>query len=274
VAVESLTLTVTSGEARGTSIALDGELVLGRSTVGLEGLRRDTEMSRVHARLWRSDAGELMIEDLGSRNGTYLNGTRIHGPRVLHAGDWLRTGQTTMELAGDDIPADGAPRYDALVENDEDTVVAVSGSPGHIRPWPFAAVLAALLLGGGIGAAVAASQSEPAKTTTMVVTRERPAPPRLVAPRRQAELPPPIVPAAAQSAVEPQSTYPPAARDAFERAFCGRSASAPKGLCGCTYVELTRREPYAELVAQVARSHGGRIAPAIARAARACGADA
>jgi hypothetical protein len=217
----------------------------------------------VHARVWLNGGGEAMIEDLGSRNGTFLNGSRIHGPRVLHPGDWLRTGHTTMEVVANGVNGD-APRYDALVEErDEGTApvaVAAHGSSGHIRPWPLAAILAALLAGGGVGAAVAASAGDSAqKTSTMVVThrvvREAP-PPRLAAPSKPVQLP-------TWSAA--------ASREAFVRAFCARGA-APRGICGCTYLELTRREPYALLHTQVAGSHGRRISPAIVSASRACGA--
>ena len=250
-------LHVMSGDAHGASIEVDGELVIGRSSAELTDLRHDTEISRVHARIWRTEGGELMIEDLGSRNGTFLNGSRIHGPRLLHPGDWLRTGRTTMELLGDS-PANGAPRYDALVEPEEPEPERRSrGAAGHIHLWPVAAILAALLAGAGLGAAVAASHRSAPKSTTMVVTRkvERPAPPpRIAAPRRAVAL------------------TPLTARDTFVKAFCGRSATAPRAICGCTYVELTRREPYALLAAQVAESRGRRIAPAIVSASRACGA--
>ena len=227
-------LHVTSGDGRGTSVELNGELVLGRSSAELPGLRGDTEISRVHARIWRTDGGELMLEDLGSRNGTFLNGSKIHGPRLLHPGDWLRTGRTTMELV-DDAPANGAPRYDALVEDEEPKPARRSrGSSGHIHLWPVAAIFVALLAGAGLGAAVAASHRAKAKTSTMVVTRkvERPAPPpHIAAPRRAVAL------------------APLTARETFVKAFCGRSATAPRAICGCTYVELTRREPYALIAA-------------------------
>jgi hypothetical protein len=290
VAVESLN--VTSGEGRGTSIVVDGEVVLGRSTACCEALRGDTEISRVHARVWRDGSGELMVEDLGSRNGTFLNGTRIQGARVLRPGDWLRAGHTTLELSGGGDPAETAPSYDALVEHEEPATVtapapaaapaeppeAARGTAGHVRPWPLAAVIAALLAGGGIGVAVAASQRSTAKTTrTLVITRqvERKAPPpRLSSPTHAAQMPPPLVPAAAESRTNPQITYPAAARDAFVHAFCGGGATAPQGVCGCTYAELAQREPYSLLIAQVARSRGGRVAPAVARAARSCGAGA
>ncbi|MFL5887283.1 MAG: FHA domain-containing protein [Thermoleophilaceae bacterium] len=266
-------LHVMSGEGRGTTIPLDGELVLGRTTAGLDAFRRDTEISRVHARVWRDGSGNLMIEDLGSRNGTFLNGSRIHGPRLLHAGDWLRTGQTTLELI-ESGASNGAPRYDALVEEDDndrdragDTVIAraapsPSSSSGHFMPWPIAAVVVALLAGGGIGAAVAASQRDTAKTTTHLVTREverQAPPPRLSSPAKPAQLP-------AYQAV-------PTSREAFVRAFCGHGSGTPQGVCGCTYVELVKRETYPVLLAQVARSYGGRMSPAISSAARACGAS-
>src|SRR5436309_13169010 len=67
-------LHVMSGDAHGASVELDGELVIGRSSAELTDLRHDTEISRVHARIWRTEGGELMLEDLGSRNGTVLNG--------------------------------------------------------------------------------------------------------------------------------------------------------------------------------------------------------
>ena len=287
MALESLN--VTSGDGRGASVVLDDELVLGRSTADLPSLRADTEVSRVHARVWRDEDGGLMIEDLGSRNGTFLNGSRIHEPRLLRAGDWLRVGQTTMEVANGNglVTHDGALRYDALVADDD--VEPPRRNPGRlgrvsrrteglIRPWPLAAILAALLAGAALGAAVAASSRQAARTrtSTVVVTHkvERAAPrPRLVAPPQRLPLPPPAPTAAAVAAANPAATYPAGARDAFVRAFCGHGATASTALCGCTYVELTRREPYALLVSQVSRSHR-RVAPPIASAARACGAGA
>jgi two-component system, NtrC family, response regulator AtoC len=48
-------------------------------------------VSRLHARVWRT--GETVeVEDLGSRNGTWVNGARIAGPRTLVAGDEIAIG--------------------------------------------------------------------------------------------------------------------------------------------------------------------------------------
>ena len=50
-------------------------------------------VSRRHARLIREGAG-YALEDLGSSNGTFLNGERLAGRRLLKSGDQIRLGQT------------------------------------------------------------------------------------------------------------------------------------------------------------------------------------
>lgn len=54
-------------------------------------------VSRVHASL-KHQANALLIADLGSRNGTYINGTRLHEKelRLLQDGDELRVGQLVL----------------------------------------------------------------------------------------------------------------------------------------------------------------------------------
>jgi hypothetical protein len=43
----------------------------------------------------------LTVEDLGSTNGTYVNGSRIGGPRVLEPGDRVEVGGTTLEVVAE-----------------------------------------------------------------------------------------------------------------------------------------------------------------------------
>jgi pSer/pThr/pTyr-binding forkhead associated (FHA) protein len=51
----------------------------------------------VHARLFaRGDA--VMVEDLGSTNGTYLNRRRITAPAELQRGDQVKIGKTVLEM--------------------------------------------------------------------------------------------------------------------------------------------------------------------------------
>jgi ABC transport system ATP-binding/permease protein len=93
-------LLVTSGQQAGTEIRPAPELVVGRAVDAEGELRGDPEISRRHARLTRRDGGALVIEDLGSANGTYVNGDRITAPRELHPSDVVRVGATTIEARG------------------------------------------------------------------------------------------------------------------------------------------------------------------------------
>ncbi len=91
-----LRLRVTSGNASGTEIEVDDELVVGRHASEEGQLAHDEEISRRHARISRSDAGTYVIEDLGSTNGTWVNGRRIEGIEELAAGDTIEVGATTL----------------------------------------------------------------------------------------------------------------------------------------------------------------------------------
>ena len=88
---------LTGGPLVGTMLPLSGApVVIGRSpacTLVLE----DEYASGRHARLQPSERG-WWIEDLGSRNGTYVDDERLVEPRLLTAGDIIRIGQTTFEL--------------------------------------------------------------------------------------------------------------------------------------------------------------------------------
>ena len=91
-------LRVVSGAAAGSEIALDAdELVIGRSVSGPGSLSQDAEVSREHARIRRSE-DRFVLEDLDSRNGTFLNGWRIPSPQVLSAGDRVQVGSSVLEV--------------------------------------------------------------------------------------------------------------------------------------------------------------------------------
>jgi S1-C subfamily serine protease len=65
----------------------------------------DREVSTRHAEICLED-GSYAIADLGSTNGTWVNGTRLHGPRRLYVGDIVRLGRTgpTLRVASvDDV---------------------------------------------------------------------------------------------------------------------------------------------------------------------------
>ena len=73
-------------------------------TIGREGcdvVVADPEVSRRHAHI-RIDGAATAIEDLGSTNGTFVNGRRAHGATVLNVGDELRFGNTVWLLQAQD----------------------------------------------------------------------------------------------------------------------------------------------------------------------------
>ena len=90
------------GADPGRRLTLGDELVIGRAESGEGSLGDDPELSRRHARLYRDAGGRLTIEDLGSANGTFVNGVRVSEPTALELGDSVRVGLTTLELTEPD----------------------------------------------------------------------------------------------------------------------------------------------------------------------------
>jgi DNA-binding winged helix-turn-helix (wHTH) protein len=73
-----------------------GENVIGRVDYGAVWLESPT-VSRRHARLVVEE-GRVVLEDLGSKNGTFLRGQRLASPVALCDGDEFRVGRVTMTL--------------------------------------------------------------------------------------------------------------------------------------------------------------------------------
>jgi hypothetical protein len=69
-------------------IALEGEMRIGREK-DCEIQLDDSHISRFHARITVAD-DLILLEDLGSTNGTYVNGNRIRGQQAVSVGDELR----------------------------------------------------------------------------------------------------------------------------------------------------------------------------------------
>ena len=80
----------------GRVIAVDRPTVMGRGETA-DMMISDPFASDRHVRFDRIE-GRLLIEDLGSTNGTLVNGTRVTGHRTLDRGDAVRIGQTIMEV--------------------------------------------------------------------------------------------------------------------------------------------------------------------------------
>ena len=75
---------------------LGDEITVGRAA-GCQVTVDDTYVSQLHARVFTRD-GQLLVEDLGSTNGTYLNRVKVAGPMVMQKGDRLQVGNTVLEV--------------------------------------------------------------------------------------------------------------------------------------------------------------------------------
>jgi predicted component of type VI protein secretion system len=94
------TLKVISGPAAGQTLAIDQEIVVGRE--GADVTIDDAELSRRHTALRPVDGG-VEVEDLGSLNGTFVDGNRLDAPTTLSSSVVLRMG--TSEIALEIEPA-------------------------------------------------------------------------------------------------------------------------------------------------------------------------
>jgi hypothetical protein len=81
----------------GAAFSVEGEATLGRGGGCTVPLAFDTFVSQVHARAFDRD-GSLWIEDLGSRNGTFVNGEPVQEPTLVAKGARVQVGETVLEV--------------------------------------------------------------------------------------------------------------------------------------------------------------------------------
>ncbi len=103
---------------------IEQELVLGRD-ISCEVVIEDRQISRRHARIFFMD-GALFIEDLQSKNGTYINHKRIYEITRLHEGDVIQIAliQEFLYISSDaTIPLSEAQAYRILyIDKENDSV--------------------------------------------------------------------------------------------------------------------------------------------------------
>jgi hypothetical protein len=92
------TLSVVQGprELRGVSVPVNGPVVIGRSP-GADIVIGDDFVSSSHARVSPSGDGAV-LEDLGSTNGTVLNGAPVRAPQMLRVGDAIDIGAVRLKV--------------------------------------------------------------------------------------------------------------------------------------------------------------------------------
>jgi pSer/pThr/pTyr-binding forkhead associated (FHA) protein len=94
-----LLLEIVEGPGAGRQLPLEGPVVLGRDAEA-DVVLDDQRVSRKHARI-TPQAGGAVVEDLDSRNGTFVNREEIHSPVTAAPGDDVVLGTTVLELRTD-----------------------------------------------------------------------------------------------------------------------------------------------------------------------------
>jgi hypothetical protein len=89
-------LFVRSESQQGREFEVNDVVVLGRSDE-TDVVLDDPYASEFHMRLVSQENG-IMLHDLGSTNGTYVNGRRVSAPTELKRGDTIQVGKTVMEI--------------------------------------------------------------------------------------------------------------------------------------------------------------------------------
>lgn len=104
-------------DSRVTKFSIPGVAVIGRDkdcTISID----DKQASRKHTRIFFDGRG-FFVEDLGSRNGTFVNGVRIGQRTPLKPGDVLRIGVHTFTFSDDRpeaVPAKPQPQPERKLE--------------------------------------------------------------------------------------------------------------------------------------------------------------
>jgi len=117
-----------SGRSRVLQVEGD-RLTIGKAPSNDVPLIADGRISRLHAVLERFEAG-WCIRDLGSRNGTYVNGRRIWDTHSLRPGDEVLVGETTLVFRwpGQDVgtgTTDSSPPKPDLTRRERDVLLAL-----------------------------------------------------------------------------------------------------------------------------------------------------
>src|SRR3954468_13072384 len=89
-------VTIGSGEGKGLSIRVEGERFLLGTGEECQLRIADGSVSPLHAYFEVEESGRVMLHDLGSESGTFVNGERIDGAHAIEGGEEIRIGETLL----------------------------------------------------------------------------------------------------------------------------------------------------------------------------------
>jgi uncharacterized RDD family membrane protein YckC len=132
--VGDVQIVVVEGPNAGQEFELSGATTVGRDpSAGI--VIDDPEASRRHSSL-SLDGSKVTVEDLGSTNGTFVNGQRLTAPRELGPTDKLRIGTTVFELRVEEDAAQATRVGTALPDLDDIQVTAPRNVPDFAKDEP------------------------------------------------------------------------------------------------------------------------------------------
>jgi hypothetical protein len=161
-------LTVTSGPAAGRSIELERDVIVGRDE-GADLAIPDPDISRRHAAIRPAPDGGVIVEDLGSSNGTFVDGRRIGAPVTLTSPAKLQLGDSELSLE----PASAPPLRTAPPEA---PAPPAAPRPGR-RPPVLLIALAALVVLAGVLVVIVALGGGDEETKTRTLKAQVTSPP-------------------------------------------------------------------------------------------------
>ena len=121
-------LVIEDGEGHRQVVPFAGdEITVGRAPEGNTVRLTDRDVSRRHARFLHAN-GVVFVEDLGSANGTRVNGERVEGRRRIRQGDLIQIGEHDLAIEG------GAATSEALPAVASSTAPTAPGLPAAAPP--------------------------------------------------------------------------------------------------------------------------------------------
>ena len=140
-------LTVTAGEGKGLSVRIDGERCLVGSGRECRLIVHDDGVDPIHALFEIDENGDVEVQDLRTKTGTFMNGERISGATAVNDGDEIKIGSTVLTATIED-PAESdeveEPSIEVAVPPEppspaaaEDAVALVTAAEGtHVEVVP------------------------------------------------------------------------------------------------------------------------------------------
>lgn len=115
----------------------------------------DAKVSRMHAQLVQDDEGRISLVDLGSTNGTTVNGKRITGEIRLNPGDEVLIGDTVLPwqsyVTSGRAPSQSAKSHASVKSNTKGNMVGQTNRDKQRKMlWIIVAAALALIVGGGV----------------------------------------------------------------------------------------------------------------------------